>query len=108
MLEFPRLSREQALWLEKPFEETEMHEVIRGFNGDKSPGPDGFPVVFFQSCWDILESDLLAVFQYFYDKSQFEKRLNATFITLSPKNIDAVEERDFRPFSLIGGIQNHC
>ena len=90
------------------FEEAEMHEVIRGFNRDKSPGPDCFPVVFFQSCWDILESDLLAVFQYFYNKSQFEKSLNATFITLSPKNIDTVEERDFHPISLTGGIQYHC
>ena len=29
------------------FEEAEMHEVIRGFNGDKSPGPDCSPVIFF-------------------------------------------------------------
>lgn len=44
------------------------------------------------------------VIRYFQGKGQFEKSLNATFITLVPKNIEAVEVRDFRPISLIGGF----
>ena len=34
----------------------------------------------------------------------FEKSLNASFLTLIPKKVDAVEIKDFRPISLVGGI----
>ena len=38
---------EDALWLDRPFEEEEVFGVVSGFNGDKSPGPDGFSIAFF-------------------------------------------------------------
>ena len=47
------------------------------------------------------------VIRYFQGKGQFEKSLNATFITLVPKKKkknEAVEVKDFRPISLIGGF----
>ena len=45
------------------------------------------------------------VIRYFQGKGQFKKSLNATFITLVPKKKnEAVEVRDFRPISLIGGL----
>ena len=50
ILAFPRISRDNVDWLEKPFEESEVLEVIKEFNGDKSPGPDGFSMAFFQAC----------------------------------------------------------
>jgi hypothetical protein len=48
----------------------------------KPPGPDGFPMAFFQNCWDIVHSDILEVIQYFHGMDSFEKSLNATFLTL--------------------------
>ena len=36
--------------LERPFKEFEIFEVIKEFNEDKSPRPDGFSMVFFQAC----------------------------------------------------------
>ena len=97
------ISGDNADWLERPFEEAEIFYVIQSFHGDKSPGPDGFPMAFFQACWGIVKSDLLGVFHHFYANGQFEKSLNATFITLIPKKQAAREIRDFRPISLIGG-----
>ena len=44
----------------------------------------------------------MEVFQYIFDNAQFEKSLNATFISLIQKKSDAVEVRDFWPISLIG------
>ena len=38
VLDFPCISRDNAVWLEKPFEETEVLDVIMEFNEDKSPG----------------------------------------------------------------------
>ena len=44
----------------------------------------------------------MAVFHHFFAKGQFEKSLNATFITLIPKKNEAIEVKDFRPISLVG------
>nr|XP_023894571.1 uncharacterized protein LOC112006527 [Quercus suber] len=49
VLVFPMISAANADWLERPFEEAEIFDVVQSFNGDKSPGPDGFPMAFFQS-----------------------------------------------------------
>ena len=61
-------------------------------------------MAFFQACWSILKTDLMAVFHHFFAKVQFEKSLNATFITLIPKKNEAIEVKDFRPISLVGGV----
>ena len=58
-------------------------------------------MAFFQACWGILKTDLMAVFHHFFAKCQFEKSLNATFITLIPKKIEAIEVKDFRSISLV-------
>ena len=44
MLVFPMISGDNVDWLERPFEEAEIFDVIQSFHGDKSPGPDGFPM----------------------------------------------------------------
>jgi endonuclease/exonuclease/phosphatase family metal-dependent hydrolase len=101
-LDFAMISAEDALWLERPFDEEEVAGVVAGFNGDKAPGPDGFSMGFFQCCWDILNPDVMAVLNYFHGLSSFEKSLNATFVSLIPKKTDALEVKDFRPISLVG------
>ena len=42
------ISSDNADWLERPFEEAEIFDVVQSFHGDKSPGPDGFPMAFFK------------------------------------------------------------
>ena len=103
VLDFPRISGDNAVWLERPFEEAEIFEVIKEFNGDKSPGPDGFLMAFFQACWGTLKSDIVVVFNHFHVTGQFEKSLNATFIALIPKKAAVVDVKDFRPISLVWG-----
>ena len=46
----------------------------------------------------------MAVFHHFHVSGQFEKSLNATFIALIPKKAAAMEIKDFRPISLVGGV----
>ena len=66
VLEFPMKSGDNADWLERPFEEAEIYDVIQNFKGDKSPRPNGFPMAFFQACWGILKPDLMAMFYNFF------------------------------------------
>ena len=45
----------------------------------------------------------MTVFHHSHVTGQFEKSLNATFITLIPKKAATVEIKDFRPISLVVG-----
>ena len=103
-VEFSRISEEDAIWLERPFDEEEVFRVINDFNGDKAPGPDGYSMAFFQSSWSILKKEVMELFQNFHTQAVFKKSLNASFLALIPKKVDAVEIKDFRPISLVGGI----
>ena len=103
-VDFSSISVEDSSWLDRPFEEEEVFGVINDFNGDKAPGPDGFFMAFFQSCWGVLKTEIMVVFQNFHTQAVFEKCLNASFLALIPKKVDAVEVKDFRPISLVGGI----
>ena len=71
---------------------------------DKAPGLDGFSMAFFHCCWRVVERDVLAVIEEFYQYNKFEKSLNATFIALILKKNDASNIRDFRPISLLGSV----
>uniref|UniRef100_A0A2N9IEM8 Reverse transcriptase zinc-binding domain-containing protein n=1 Tax=Fagus sylvatica TaxID=28930 RepID=A0A2N9IEM8_FAGSY len=101
---FAAISDEDAFWLERPFEENEIESVVQGCNGDKALGSDGFSLAFFQHCWSIVRNDILAVCQEFHEHYQFERSLNATFVSLIPKKHGEDELKDFRPISLVGGM----
>jgi hypothetical protein len=82
-LAFDSIDEEKATWLEKPFEESEEIEVLRGINSDKVSSPDGFTMAFLQACWDAIK-DVMRVFHDFHARSKFEKSFNATLIALIP------------------------
>jgi hypothetical protein len=51
-----------------------------------------------------IETRYMAVFSQFHNRHQFEKSFNATFVSLIPKKADAVDVKDFKPISLVGGV----
>jgi hypothetical protein len=51
-----------------------------------------------------VRNDILAMCQEFHEYCQFERSLNATFVSLIPKKHGADELKDFRPISLVGGM----
>ena len=61
-------------------------------------------MAFFQKCWRVVEDDIMAFFGEVFEFYKFEKSLNATFISLIPKKVNALNICDFRPISLIGSI----
>ena len=66
VLNFPKIFDDKAGWLVRPFDEAEVFGVVKDFEGDKAPGPDGFPMAFFQTYWDVIKAELMKIFQVFF------------------------------------------
>ena len=98
------ISQQEAESLETPFAETEIHSALMEMNGDKSPGPDGFTVAFWQNAWDFAKEEIMEMFKEFHEHNTFVRSLNNTFLVLIPKKSRAEDLEDFRPISLLGGL----
>ena len=98
------IGADQASKLEEMFTEEEILAAISGLNGDKAPGPDGFPLVFWSFSWDFVKVEVLGFFREFFEHNQFVKSLNATFLVLVPKGRTVENLKDLRPISLVGSL----
>ena len=87
--------------MEREFEEEEVRRVVLVVEEDKALGLDGFSIVFFQVCWEVVKEDIIKIFREFHVERKFEAILNSTFISLIPKIPGALEMKDFRPISLV-------
>ena len=58
----------------------------------------------FSSLVGVLKKEIMEVFQNFHTQVVFEKSLNTAFLALIPKKANAMEMKDFRPISLVGGV----
>ncbi|KAH0714761.1 hypothetical protein KY285_007590 [Solanum tuberosum] len=58
-----RVHRDDNNMLEAIPNEAEIKEAVFGLKPDSTPRPDGFGGAFYQSCWDIIKSDLIDVIQ---------------------------------------------
>ena len=97
------INGEEQVWLQRTFEEEEILECIRMCTKEKAPGPDGFPMIFFETFWEVLKDIINTLTQFHLDQN-FEKSFNATFIALITKKVGASKLKDYRPISLIGGV----
>jgi hypothetical protein len=104
-ISFDFVLESEASWLDRAFEEEEeVRKVVSAMVKDKAPSLDGFSMVFFQACSDVLRVDIMEVFRDSHDGGVFEKSLNALFILLISKIPCAIALKDFWPISLVGGI----
>jgi hypothetical protein len=74
--------------------------VIQEMPNGKSPGPDGFKVEFFKSCWEVVKHGVYRVVEDSRQSASILKALNATMITLIPKENEAKTLDRYRPISL--------
>lgn len=81
-----------------------MFRAVMGLSRDKAPGPNGFPMAFWQFLWDFVKNDVLSCFREFHKYRNFAKSLNATFLVLIPKKGRAEDLRTFKPIRLVGGL----
>jgi hypothetical protein len=84
-----------------PFTEHEVRVVIMKAPKEKAPGPDGFIGLFFSSCWEVIEFDILRALDHFYMMNQQGLHfLNQAFVVLIPKKVSPMKISDYRPISL--------
>jgi hypothetical protein len=94
------LSLEENSALEQPFSEEEVRLAIFGSYANGAPGPDGLSFLFYQTFWDVIKLDFMALAADFWSGSFDVFRLNFSTVTFISKEPDAREIKKFRPISL--------
>ena len=92
--------------LTAPFSEGEVWATISSMNPSSAPGPDGLPVKFFRSFWNVIKPEIMAIFDEFYVGSIDLGRLNYGIISLIPKVPGASDIRQFRPITVINVVSD--
>lgn len=88
--------------LETPFTSEEVQAALNEMNSNKAPGLDGFTVLFYKQCWEIIRDDVMAALHALHNlQDQKLHLLNRATMVLIPKNEQAESPREFRPISLI-------
>ena len=71
---------------------------------NKAPGPDGFPIEFYQHFWPLVCGDLCALFREFDEGTLDIARFNYGVISLLPKCAGADCIQKYRPICLLNVI----
>lgn len=97
----PRLvSREDNFNLNKPVTEEEVSDAVKEMQNGKAPGPYGFNVDFFKTCWSIVKQDIMNVVEDSRLNRTILKALNTSFLSLIPKQDNAQTPDRFRSIAL--------
>jgi hypothetical protein len=99
--DIPQVSPDENAFLAAPYSEEEVRNAVFQMEHNKAPGPDGFPAEFYQNFWDIIKSDLLALFSALHKDQLQLFRLNFGEIILLPKVMEAERIQQFRPICLL-------
>ena len=82
---FPKLNQEEIEDLKKPITSKEIQTVIRNLPANKSPGPDGFTVEFYQKFREELMSIIPKLFQRIIEEGTLPNSFYNATITLISK-----------------------
>jgi hypothetical protein len=102
--DIPQVSAAENEILIKDYSFAEVHEAISQMKHNKAPGPDGFPAEFYQTFWEVIKLDLMALFISFQRGELPLHRLNFGVITLLPKKDNATQIQQYRPICLLNVV----
>lgn len=96
----PCLSSVQIAHLEEPISLEEIKLALFSMKPLKSPGPVGFPPIFYQKKWNIIGEEVCQATKNFLEGGHMLKETNKTFIALIPKVNRLENVGQFRPITL--------
>ena len=99
--DIPQVSDFENDILAAEFAEAKVKAAIFQMEHNKAPGPDGFPVEFYQVFWEVIKVDLMAMFHDFHKEDLPLFSLNFGIITLLPKCQEAIKIQQYRPICLL-------
>lgn len=99
--DIPQVSQPENEFLMAPFTEKEIREAIFSMEHNKAPGPDGFPVEFYQHFWEVIKGDLINMFHDLHSGDLPLFSLNFGVISLLPKTREANKIQQYRPICLL-------
>ncbi|CAB4267063.1 unnamed protein product [Prunus armeniaca] len=83
-----------------PIIDEEIRHAVFQMGALKSPGPDGFPGVFYQKYWNIIGEDMCGLVRRFFSENENIYAMNVTKIALIPKVLSPELVTQFRPIAL--------
>ncbi|OAY62569.1 LINE-1 retrotransposable element ORF2 protein [Ananas comosus] len=88
-----------------PFTIDEIKKATFQLGSEKAPGPDGFPLIFFQYFWETVKDVIFNIFTDLQENNLYTAPTDFSFVCLIPKKEGACHANDFRPICLMNGIQ---
>ena len=83
----PKLDEAENSSCERDLTLTELHETLKSFNKNKSPGIDGLTAELYLKFWDILGPLLLDVYKESFEKGILPENMRVGLITLLEKKV---------------------
>ena len=90
--------------LEGQFSIEGVLRALSNLGGDKAPGPDGFTLAFWKTCWPVVGREVMQVFEELHSQNVIFRSHNATFLVLIPKKEGTSDVQDYKPISLVGSL----
>ncbi|CAL2255075.1 unnamed protein product [Prunus armeniaca] len=97
---FPSLEGDELEGLSCPVSIEEIKNSVFAIGRLKTPGPDGFPTLFYQDYWGFCSDDIISFVQDCFNTASLPDHLNETLISLVPKVERPMCMNQLRPISL--------
>ncbi|KAL0288480.1 UNVERIFIED_CONTAM: hypothetical protein Scaly_2730200 [Sesamum calycinum] len=86
----------------------EVQAVVFSIKSDSVAGPDGFGVIFFHTCWDVISKDVFGTVTEFFHGVEMPKVFTSTTISPIPKTASPASWSEHRPISLCNVTNKIC
>ncbi|GJX08250.1 RNA-directed DNA polymerase, eukaryota, reverse transcriptase zinc-binding domain protein [Tanacetum coccineum] len=94
-----RISEDEALKMIIEVPDKEIKNVMFDIGDSKALGPDGFTTAFFKKAWGIIGADVCNAIREFFISGKMLGEINATLISLTPKEQTPSRVTNFRPIA---------
>lgn len=86
---FSKISDVTTVNLIRPFTEEEIRNVVFSMDPNKSPGPDGFSLGFYQQFWEVVKCEVMEAALEFQRNPAAVRCFNSIYVVLIPKKDSA-------------------